>query len=162
MISQQPKPNSNRKTTDMKKTLALIALATAIGFAGSAHAVEHEIKMLNRGDRPMVFEPEFVRAAPGDTIRFVATDPGHNAEIIAGMLPQDAAPFKGGINEEFVYTLEQEGIYGVKCAPHYGLGMVLLISVGEPMNLGEAQEVRHPGRARAVFGELFEQEAAAD
>ncbi|MCG6122993.1 MAG: pseudoazurin [Microvirga sp.] len=146
----------------MKKILALIVLATAIGIAGSAHAAEHEIKMLNRGDRPMVFEPEFVRAAPGDTIRFVATDPSHNAEIIAGMLPEDATPFKGGINEEFVYTLEKEGIYGVKCAPHYAMGMVMLISVGEPVNLSEAEEVKHPGRARNVFGELFGQALAAN
>lgn len=145
----------------MKNTFALIALAAAIGIAGSAHAVEHEIKMLNRGDRPMVFEPEFVRAEPGDTIRFIATDPSHNSEIISGMLPKDATSFKGAINEELVYTLEKEGIYGIKCAPHYGMGMVMLISVGEPVNLEEAQEVKHPGRARNVFGELFEQAVAA-
>lgn len=146
----------------MKNAFALIALAAAIGIAGSAHAVEHEIKMLNRGDRPMVFEPEFVRAQPGDTIRFVATDPSHNAEIISGMLPEGATSFKGAINEEFVYTLEKEGLYGIKCAPHYGMGMVLLISVGDPVNLEEAQEVKHPGRARNVFGELLEQAVAAD
>lgn len=70
----------------MKNTLALIALATATGFAGSAHSVEHEIKMLNRGDRPMVFEAKFIRAQPGDTIRFIATNPSH-AKIISGILP---------------------------------------------------------------------------
>jgi pseudoazurin len=144
----------------MKKTFAMIALAAAMGLTGTAHAVEHEILMLNRGDRPMVFEPEFIRAAPGDTIRFVATDPGHNAEIIAGMLPEGAEPFKGAINEEIVYTLEKEGVYGIKCAPHYAMGMVALIIVGEPENLEEAESVKHPGRARNVFAELFGQAVA--
>lgn len=145
----------------MKKTLAVIALtAVAIGLAGSAYAAEHEILMLNRGDRPMVFEPEFVRAAPGDTIRFVAADKSHNAETVAGMLPEGAEPFKGAINQEFVYTLEKEGVYGVKCAPHYGMGMVALIVVGELQNLAEAEAVKHPGRAGAVFADLLQQATA--
>lgn len=145
----------------MKNTLALIALAVSVGFAGIASAEEHEIRMLNRGDRPMVFEPEFVRAAPGDTIRFVAADPGHNAEIIAGMLPDGAEPFKGAINEEVVYTVEKDGVYGIKCAPHYGMGMVALVVVGEATNLADAGSVKHPGRARNVFAELLGQAVAA-
>lgn len=32
----------------------------------------------------MVFKPNFVMAEPGDTITFVPTDKGHNAEIIKG------------------------------------------------------------------------------
>ena len=39
----------------------------------------------------MVFEPSFVKIAPGDTVRFVSTDKGHNAETIKGMLPEGAA-----------------------------------------------------------------------
>ena len=38
----------------------------------------------------MVFEPAFVKIAPGDTVKFVSTDKGHNAEIIKGMLPEGA------------------------------------------------------------------------
>lgn len=144
----------------MNKTLALIALATAIGFSSTAQAVEHEIRMLNRGERPMVFEPEFVRAEPGDTLRFVAVDPGHNAETIPGMFPEGAEPFKGSINEEIVYTVEAEGVYGIKCLPHYGMGMVMLVVVGTPANLEEARDVRHPGRARSVFEGLLDRAAA--
>ncbi|NMG38183.1 pseudoazurin [Chelativorans sp. ZYF759] len=141
----------------MKRSLALIALAAGLALSGAAHAVEHEIKMLNRGERPMVFEPEFLRAEPGDTLRFVAVDPGHNAETIPGMLPEGAEPFKGTINQEIVYTLTEEGIYGIKCLPHYGMGMVMLVVVGEPLNLEEAKEVRHPGRARNIFEDLLTQ-----
>ena len=38
----------------------------------------------------MVFEPALVKVAPGDTVKFVATDKGHNAETIKGMLPDGA------------------------------------------------------------------------
>lgn len=144
----------------MNKTLAMIAIAAAIAFSGAAHAVEHEIRMLNRGERPMVFEPEFVRAEPGDTLRFVAVDASHNAETIPGMLPDGAEPFKGAINQEITYTLEEEGVYGIKCLPHYGMGMVMLVVVGNSVNLEEAREVRHPGRARGVFEELLDRAAA--
>ena len=44
--------------------------------------------MLNKGaEGAMVFEPALVKVAPGDTVKFVATDKGHNAETIKGMLP---------------------------------------------------------------------------
>ena len=45
--------------------------------------------MLNKGEKgSMVFVPDLIAAAPGDTIRFVPTDKGHNMETIKGMLPE--------------------------------------------------------------------------
>lgn len=132
--------------------------ATALVMAGPALAAEHEIHMVNKGEKgAMVFEPDFVRAEPGDTIKFVVVDKGHNAETVKGMLPEGAEGFKGKINEEVVFTVDAEGVYGIKCTPHYGMGMVALISVGEPVNLEEAKAVKHPGKARANFASLFEQ-----
>lgn len=146
----------------MNKMIAMLALGATVALAGAANAAEHEIKMLNKGEKGvMVFEPDFVRAAPGDTIRFVPTDKGHNAETIKGMVPEGAEPFKGKFNEEVVVTVDQEGVYGIKCAPHYGMGMVALISVGEPGNFDEAEAVRHPGKAKTAFNELFGQAVAA-
>ena len=56
-------------------------------MAGGACAAEIEVKMLNKGaEGLMVFEPALVKVAPGDTVKFVATDKGHNAETIKGML----------------------------------------------------------------------------
>ena len=145
----------------MKAHLFALAASAVMAFAGSAGAAEFEVRMLNRGEKgAMVFEPDFVRAAPGDTIRFVPTDKGHNAEIIAGMLPDGAEPFKGKPNEEVVVTLDKEGVYGVKCAPHYGMGMVALIAVGEPGNADAAKAVKNPGKAKGAFGALFDQLAA--
>lgn len=140
----------------MNRTFATIAFAAAMAFAGTALAAEHEVRMLNKGAKgAMVFEPDFVQAEPGDTIRFVPTDKSHNAESIKGMLPAGAEPFKGKINEEVVYEVTAEGVYGVKCTPHYGMGMVMLISVGTPVNLDEAKAVKHPGKAKTRFEEIL-------
>ena len=147
----------------MEKFIAALALGAAVIFAGAAGAAEVEIKMLNKGEKgAMVFEPNFVSVRPGDTIRFVPTDKGHNAETIKGMIPDGAEAFKSKFNEEITVTLDKEGIYGVKCAPHYGMGMVALIEVGQPVNLTEAQAVKQTGKAKAVFTGLFGQVVAAN
>jgi pseudoazurin len=139
----------------MKRMIAFAALTTML-LAGGAQAAEHEIHMLNKGQKgAMVFEPDLVKAAPGDTIRFVPTDKSHNAEAIKGMIPEGAEGFKSKINEELTVTLTKEGVYGVKCMPHYGMGMVALIVVGDPVNLDAAKAVSHPGKAKKVFEELF-------
>lgn len=140
----------------MNRTIAMIALAAAVAFTGTAYAAEHEVLMLNKGAKgAMVFEPDFVQAVPGDTIRFVPTDKSHNVESIKGMLPEGAAAFKGKINEEIVYEVTAEGVYGVKCTPHYGMGMVMLIAAGAPVNLDEVKAVKHPGKAKIHFDELL-------
>ncbi|WBU58747.1 pseudoazurin [Paracoccus sediminicola] len=111
----------------------IIGFALAALVATGAIAETHEVQMLNRGENGdvMVFEPAFLQVAPGDTVRFVATDRGHNAEAILEMTPEGADAFKGRINEEIEITLDTEGLYGIKCAPHYAMGMVMTIAVGE-------------------------------
>src|SRR3546814_17257118 len=97
----------------MRKLVAMGASVAALGAAvattGTASAAEIEVKMLNKGAAGMmVFEPAFVKAEPGDTVRFVAVDKGHTAESIKGMLPEGAEPFAGQFNEEITVTLEQQ------------------------------------------------------
>ena len=75
----------------------------------------------------MVFEPALVKVTPGDTVKFVSTDKGHNAETIKGMLPDGGISFVGKTGEDVVVKFDQAGIYGVKCAPHYGMGMMAMI-----------------------------------
>lgn len=146
----------------MNKLIAILMLGGAVALAGAANAAEHEILMLNKGERgAMVYEPAFVQAAPGDTVRFVPTDKGHNAETIKGMIPDGAEPFKSKFNQEITVTLDREGVYGVKCAPHYAMGMVALIQVGKPVNVEAAKAVRQSGKAKTVFAELFGQTLAA-
>ncbi len=140
-------------TTLMKLAAALIALGIA---ATAADAAEFEVKMLNKGAKgTMVFEPDLVKLAPGDSVRFVATNKGHNVETIKGMVPDGAATFAGKMNEEVLVTFDQPGLYGIRCKPHYGLGMVGLIAVGEATNAAEASQNKHPGKAKKVFADLF-------
>jgi len=135
-------------------------MATAVvlmTMAGGALAAEVEVKMLNKGvEGAMVFEPALVKVAPGDTVKFVATDKGHNAETIKGMLPADATPFLGKNGEDVAVTFDKPGIYGVKCLPHYGMGMVAMVVVGTPDNVDAAKAVPQPGKAKQVMAGLFE------
>ena len=127
-------------------------------------AADHKVRMLNRGAAGMmVFEPAFLAIQPGDTVTFLSADPGHNAEIIAGMLPAGAPGFKGAINKEITVGFAPEGLYGYKCAPHYAMGMVGLIQVGdEAPNAADAAKVRHPGKAGKVMAALFADAGNAD
>lgn len=126
-------------------------------IAVSAQAETFEVQMLNKGEEgAMVFEPAFVKAEVGDVIRFLPTDKGHNVEDIKGMLPDGVGRFKTKFNEEFELKVEQEGVYGIKCTPHYAMGMVALIQVGDPANLEKAEAVKQKGKAKGRMADLFE------
>lgn len=134
-------------------TAATLVLATTLSIS----AAEHEVKMLTTGTdgAKMVFEPEFLQIEVGDTVNFVPTEPGHNAEVIKGMFPEGGTEFKGKINEAFSVTFDVAGAYGYKCAPHYGMGMVGLIVVGDdPANLAAIAEATGPAKAKAKFADL--------
>jgi pseudoazurin len=126
---------------------------------GAATAAEHEIKMLNKGEAGvMVFEPAFLEIAPGDTIHFRAVDKGHNAASIDGMVPEGGATWKGGLSKDVDVTFDVEGVHGVRCVPHYAMGMVALIVVGEPaINVEPAGQIKHPGKAKQRMAELLDQ-----
>lgn len=145
----------------MKRFLAaasLVALAS-----GPALAAEHMVKMINKdANGNMAFEPAAVTAAPGDTIHFIPTDKSHNVEGIKGMLPEGVAPFKSKVNEEYVLTVTEPGIYGVKCSPHFSMGMVAVIQVGDdPANMDAAKAVKLPAKAAERMNAAFAALAAA-
>jgi pseudoazurin len=144
------------------KSYGLLALWTtaALLFTGSADAAEFEVKMLNKGTdgQVMVFEPAFIRVQPGDTVRFVPVDKGHDAESISGMLPDGAEPFKGKLSEPIEVKFEKPGLYGYRCLPHFGMGMVGLIAVGaDTSNLEAARKVTLPPLPTKRMATLFEQ-----
>lgn len=139
--------------------LALCATA-ALMFSGSASAAEFEVKMLNKATdgQVMAFEPAFIRVQPGDTVRFVPVDKGHDAETIPGMLPDGAEPFKGKLSEPIEVKFQKPGLYGYRCLPHFGMGMVGLIAVGEDTsNLDAARKVTLPPMPTKRMATLFEQ-----
>ena len=144
----------------MRKSMMAVVAATILAGAAfgalPATAAEHQVQMLNKGaDGPMAFEPSFLKIAPGDTVRFVAADKGHNVLSVEGMSPDGAAPFQGKMNEDVTVTFDKPGVYGFECKPHYGMGMVGLIVVGDPVNLADAQAVPQKGKAKKRFETLF-------
>lgn len=126
----------------LKFAFAALLLA---GAATPALAKDIVVHMKNQGAAgAMVFEPAFVKAQPGDVVHFVPTDPSHNAETIPNMLPAGVTPSKGQMNKEFVLPVKTPGVYGIKCMPHYSMGMIALVQVGNgpSPNLAAAKAVK--------------------
>ncbi len=134
------------------RVLHLLTAAVVAGiFSFPAAAAEIEIKMLNKGadGEAMVFEPAAVKANVGDVISFVPVDKGHDAASIKDLLPDGVAEAKGKMNEALKVTVEKEGAYVFKCTPHFGMGMVALVVVGDaPSNLNAVKAGKMPKKAR--------------
>lgn len=132
-----------------------ILMAGAVTLAAvttpyAANAAEHIIEMRNKGDagNTMVFVPGFVKAEVGDTIKFVPTDKGHNAQSVPNIWPADVPEVKGAFSKEVVFKAEKDGLYVFKCLPHYGMGMVALVQVGKPVNLDAVKSFVATGKAK--------------
>lgn len=135
------------------KMLAAVA-ATLVLATVPAQAENFEVLMLNKGANgdTMVFEPALTKVAVGDTVTFIPTDKGHDAQTIKGMLPEGAEPFKGPMSKEIAVTFTVPGAYAIKCAPHYAMGMVALVVVGDaPANLEALEAVKQPKKAKERF-----------
>lgn len=152
----------DRRSVLLGLTALTLARPTFAQDGGTVHAVE----MLNQDpDNPqnrMLFSPRVLAVEPGDTVRFLPVDRGHNAQTIDGMVPEGAEGWRSRLNDEFDVTLTVPGVYGYKCLPHLAMGMVGVIFVrGEGMldNLEAAQAVRQRGRAVQAFDEIWAQAA---
>ncbi len=133
----------------MRNTLC--ATAALMLLVAPAMAEEFKIEMLNKGDAGlMVFQPQALRIAPGDTVTFVPTDKTHNAETVKELVPEGAQTFKGKVNEQISTTFAVPGAYVIKCLPHMPMGMVALVVVGAeaPANLDAVKAAKLPKKAR--------------
>ena len=151
--------NITRRTFVVTATGAAVAATSGLpAIAMDAKTIE--VAMLNKAtDNPrerMVYEPAIIRANPGDTIKFVSVDKGHNMELMEGGVPDGVELVKSKASQDFELTVEVEGTYLVKCTPHYATGMVAIIAVGDhAINLDAAKEVRQRGKAKGRFEDLF-------
>lgn len=135
-----------------------LAAAIVVGGVDAATAANFEVLMLNKGTdgKTMGFSPSFLQVEPGDTVTFIPVDKGHNTESILGMIPDAATHWKGKVDEQLTVTFTTPGLYGFKCMPHFAMGMVGLIEVGnDRSNLTDLMNVRLPGKAQARMMELF-------
>ena len=122
----------------IKNTLLAVMLVIAL----PAMSEDHTVEMLSSSNgEMMVFKPAVLKIQPGDTVTWKASNPGHNTASIDAMTPDNNLKWNGKINEELTITFTEEGVYGYKCTPHYILGMVGIIAVGDNLkNLANATE----------------------
>jgi pseudoazurin len=125
-------------------------IVPTFAYPHAASAAEHVIEMRNKDDagNTMVFVPSFVKVAPGDTVKFVPTDKGHNAQSVPNIWPEGIPEVKGAFSKEVVFNADKDGLYVFKCLPHYGMGMVALVQVGKPVNLDAVKNFVATGMAK--------------
>lgn len=147
------------KTKVLAVLAALFIIVPAVAGGGHTKGKEYivyyyafnpnnDAKQANRFEP--VFEPEFIKAEVGDTIRFVPKEPRHNSVSISGLIPQGATPWTSELDTEFTISLDTEGVYAYKCEPHYEMGHVGVIQVGDGfVNKAEftknAAKINHEG-----------------
>ena len=115
------------------RLIAIAAFVLASLAAQTATAAEVVVEMLNRDkatNTSNLFKPGLVKVAKGDTVKWVATNPGHNVAFVQGGVPAGVALFTSGFAKEITYKFDKPGIYLYKCTPHLGMGMIGLVVVG--------------------------------
>jgi pseudoazurin len=120
----------------MRKYSTLTTALLLSAFSAVSFGAEHVVKMLNSGkEGGMIFEPSVLKVDVGDSVTFKATDGGHNASSVPGLIPSGADAWNGKINQDITVKFDKAGVYVYQCIPHVVLAMVGVISVGEPTNL---------------------------
>lgn len=77
------------------------------------------------------------------------------------MTPDEAELFNSGMNKEITATNTLPGIHGVKCAPHFTMGMVMPVVVGDDTSTLEAlKAAKVPGKAKQPLETLLAELAA--
>lgn len=143
----------------MRMLWILSAMTLSLAAAQTASAAEVVVEMLNRdktANLAQVFKPGLVKVAKGDTVKWVATNPGHNVAFVAGGVPAGVALFTSGYTKEIKYKFDKPGIYVYKCTPHLGMGMVGIVLVGnDKSNLAAAKAAFVPPLAKKRLEPLF-------
>lgn len=155
-------PHTRRTSIKIMSGFSAAALlgASAVRAIAQDTPVVHEVQMLNEhpddSKEKMVYVPDLIRANPGDTIRFISSNPGHNIQSMKDMLPEGVEKFKSTIGEDYDLVLSVEGAYGIGCTPHSSVGMVMLVLFGDVAGNYEAlKELRQNGKAKKRYEDIF-------
>lgn len=143
-----------------RSNMAIALLVSSMALPAAAETFT--VRMVSsdsgiEGDHTMVFDPPLLQVAVGDSVIFQAFQPSHNTASKNGMIPEGVESWNSRISDEFEVTFTQDGTYGYVCMPHYSMGMVGVVLVGDyTTNLEDARAVRHRGHAKKAFNALFE------
>jgi Plastocyanin len=134
----------------MNRVMKFLTATVSSGFlvSGPASAETVVVKALG-----LKFEPMIAFAKPGDTIAW-ENMPTHDAVSMEGLIPEGAQGWQSPLGENFMVTLEKEGVYIYKCSPHYGNAMLGAIVVGQPVNLDAVREAAKGAQEQRVVKKL--------
>ena len=139
----------------------LATLGLLMAMATSAFAEDATVEMWNKDPddkkRKMVFSEEIVTIEPGQSVTWLATDKGHNVEMIDG--PDGyKLPKKSKLSKDVTLTFEQEGVYVYVCTPHASMGMIGIVVVGEYItqeHIDAIKDAKVKGKSKKKFKELL-------
>ena len=116
------------------KMRILTTLGLLMAMATSAFAEDATVEMWNKDPddkkRKMVFSQEIVTIEAGESVTWLATDKGHNVELIDCPEGYDL-PKKSKLSKDVTLTFDQEGVYVYVCTPHASMGMIGIVVVGD-------------------------------
>lgn len=145
------------------RILATLGLLLALSFAlpTGVLAADATVEMWNKDPddkkRKMVFSQEIVTIEPGQSVTWLATDKGHNVEMIDG--PDGyKLPKKSKLSKDVTLTFEQEGVYVYVCTPHASMGMIGIVVVGDYITQEQIDAVKDAkvrGKSKKKFKELL-------
>ena len=133
-----------------------------VGVLADELPTEYTLEMWNKDPedrkRKMVFSEEIVTVAPGAEVTWLATDKGHNVQMIDGPEGYDL-PKKSKLSKDVTLTFEQEGVYVYVCTPHASMGMIGIVVVGEVTDeaLAAIEDAKVRGKSKKKLEELVAQ-----
>ncbi len=141
----------------MQKFLAAcIVLALTVPAANAAEIVVEMLSRDKTANLSNVYKPGLVRVNKGDTVKWKATQAGHNVAFVAGAVPAGVPLFSSPMSKDVSFKFEKPGIYLYKCTPHLGMGMVGVVLVGnDKSNLAAVKAAYVPPLAKKRLEPIF-------
>ncbi len=140
----------------------LTTLAMLVAMAIPAVAEDVTLEMWNKDPedkkRKMVFSEEIVTIEPGQSITWLATDKGHNVQIIAGPEGYEL-PKKSKLSKDVTLSFDTEGVYVYVCTPHATMGMLGIVVVGEATDeaISAVEKAKVRGKSKKKFKKLLKE-----
>lgn len=138
----------------------LTTLAMLVAMAIPAVAEDVTLEMWNKDPadkkRKMVFSEEIVTIDAGQSITWLATDKGHNVQIIDGPEGYDL-PKKSKVSEDVTLAFDTPGVYVYVCTPHATMGMIGLVVVGDLTQeaVDAIKDAKVRGKSKKKFKQLL-------
>lgn len=138
----------------------LTTLGLLMAMATSAFAEDATVEMWNKDPddkkRKMVFSQEIVTIEAGESVTWLATDKGHNVQMIAGPEGYDL-PKKSKLGKDVTITFDEPGVYVYVCTPHASMGMIGIVVVGDLTQEGvdAVKDAKMKGKSKKKFKQLL-------